>query len=159
MALTRAQVESVLVGPDKLSGRCGRLMVRVEQYVAASVTLGAIPALADPIAEGIRACGAAAADPTSPTDDEVEAAASGRFGPGCLYDVAELRCLESVRGNIDLPTASSSSNKQEWNDFADFLQNRIDALTRTCRSLYRYRASRAVAGVIDLRRRSSCPEV
>lgn len=148
MPLNRVQLEQILVGVNKASGRCGKILVRVEQYVVADVTLGAIPALADPIAEGVAACGVVVTDPTAPTNAEITAAHDA--DSACLRDVAELRCLESARGNIDLPTASADNQKQHWGEYAAELQVRINQLTDRCADQHGYPASQLGSARMDL---------
>lgn len=134
MALTRTQAETILVGPDKLSGRLGRRAVMARLYVAAGVTLGAIPAVGAMLAAGLATLGIYPDDPSDPLDADL-----ARVEPedrAQLADLAELRGLESVLGNLDEVDEQEGNDRQDWTKFADHVRLRILDLEKKYKDRY-----------------------
>lgn len=154
MPLTRLQFETLLVGPDMLSGRCGRRMNLVRMHDPATATLGAIPALADPIAESLRAMGTPPLDPTNPTDFDLSMVPDSRFD--MILSVAELRCLESVLGNWDQCDQKVMQGEQALGKLADGVQKSIDALRKRLADQYGYGRNRGVPVVVQNIDRPRC---
>ncbi len=134
MAITRTQLETLLVGSDKISGRAGRMAVKARLYVAADVTLGTIPALADPIYQGLRSIGIYAADPTAPVDGDMVTLPPS--GLSQVLDVAELRLLESCMGNWDRWDETAGVDSQAQGKLGELLQKRIEAVRKQLKDIY-----------------------
>ena len=90
MTLTRAQVETVLVK------RCGPLLTAAGMAVTYA---GANADLNDPIGYAIRKSGGTVATLTTVADSDVTSVDSTLTDQ--LLDLAELRTLESILGNLD----------------------------------------------------------
>ena len=90
MAVTRANVETVLVA------RLGPLMTKAG--MDGTTADGTNTDLADPIAWGLRQAGYSVADITNPTTAEVALALDDIDE---VVDLAELRTLENILGNLD----------------------------------------------------------
>lgn len=117
MPLTREAVETVLVR------RCGRLMAWAN--LDGEGHAGSNADLADPIASALRACDVELIDPTEPADDDFLGLAAADHGK--FLDVAELRCLESVWGNLDEVTEQEGTDRQEWTRARQEIAARIES--------------------------------
>lgn len=144
MSLTRLQVETLLVGPDLLSGRLGRRMAFVNLYDPTSATLGAISALADPIAEGLRSLGIAPVDPTNPQTSDLAAVTDTQLAQ--LLDVAEYRAMLSVIGNLDEVDEQEGSDRKDFTKFAEHVLRVTRELGDRVAALYGYGAARLRRG-------------
>lgn len=134
MAITRLQLEKLLVGPDMMSGRAGRIAVKARLYDPTTVTLGAIPALADPIYQGLRSFEVYAADPTDPVDADIATIAPADLGQ--MLDVAELRLLESSLGNWDRYDQQAGIDSQSQGRLGELLLKRITDLRAKLVQIY-----------------------
>lgn len=112
---TRSQVEKLLLQ------RTGQLLTKVG--LDGTTSDGTNENLADPIGWALSKLSAPPADPTEPIDAEV--AAVGNLY--ALLDLAELRTLENILGNMDLVTAEVGPRREEYNDLAKRLLARIPA--------------------------------
>lgn len=112
MALTRAQVESVLVS------RCKRRMMFVEFAVT---TDGNNADLNDPIFNALRFMGITPANIASVADSDLV----GVTDSAKLCDLAELRLLENILGNSDKVTLQAASGTEHFGNFNDALEKII----------------------------------
>ncbi len=122
--------------------RCGRLLgwARLD---------GTTATLADPIGTALLACEVAVADPSAPADADfllLPSADSLRF-----LDIAELRCLETVWGNLDEVTEQEGTDKQEWNQAKEGLRKRIQDKKKDLLDLYGYGGGAVAAGSLVLK--------
>lgn len=104
--------------------------------------------LSDPIASALRACGVDPAEPLEPADDDLaslDVADTQRF-----LDVAELRCLETVWGNLDEVTEQEGTDKQDWNQAKAELRRRIDAKRQDLKDTYGFGYGDVVSGTLEL---------
>ena len=160
MPITRAQLETILIGPDLLSGRLGRRMVMVKLYdplATSPPTLGSVPALADPIAEALRSLGVTASSPINPDDTDLGQVADSNLT--FLIAVAELKCLEKILGNIDEVDAQDGSDRQDWTKFAEHLLKAIDSLRKWLKETYGYGTQKRMPRVGVLTTGNSWPHV
>lgn len=112
---TRASVEVVLLR------RTGRMLTKAG--LDGVTDDGTNVDLNDPIGWAVRTLGYPVADVTEVSSDEVEAVPSGKVN--ALLDLAELRTLESILGNLDLVSAQVGPRREELNDLARRLNERI----------------------------------
>lgn len=138
--MTRAKAERVLIR------RCGRLLRWAK--LDGSTFSGTNVDLADPIASAMRSCGVSPADPTDPADDDFDAVDADDYGR--FFDVAELRCLESVWGNLDEVTEQEGTDKQDWNQAKAELRRRIDAKRQDLKDMYGFGYGDVVSGTLEL---------
>jgi len=110
---TRAQAETVLVR------RVGRYLTLAG--LDGTTNNGTNADLADPIAWALRKLELPVADPTNPSTGEV--AATTRVD--ALFDLAELRTLENILGNLSLVTATVGPRTEHYNDLAKRLGEMI----------------------------------
>lgn len=92
MPLTRAQAEQLLIT------RMGRLMAAAE--LDTTTTTGANTDLTDPIGWALRQLGISVPNITSVTDADVAQVQDAN--QDLFFDLAELRTLETIGGNLDL---------------------------------------------------------
>jgi hypothetical protein len=110
---TRAQVEALLIR------RTGKLLLKVG--LDGTTVNGSNGDLNDPIGWGLRKLGVTPANPVAVADGDV--AQVTRLD--ALLDLAELRTLENILGNLDLVTAEVGPRKEEFNDLARRLAQMI----------------------------------
>lgn len=109
MALTIAQIETVLMR------RRGPAMVAADLFDSVEdMNASASPrqGLSDPIARGLRLLGFQPADPVTPADSDLTGLAFTDYD--ALFDVAELRLLETLIGNfpdVDYTEGGSAGRK------------------------------------------------
>lgn len=136
MSVTLASVESTLVL------RCGPRLTLVGLDI---VTLaGRTATLADPIASSLRSLGVDLANPLAPTDADFATIADPQVSQ--LLDIAELRCLETVLGNLTMTNEQVGVDKQDWAKYAENLQAAIETL----RTLYGIGVTAPTIGTIGL---------
>lgn len=110
---TRAQTETVLIR------RVGRYLTLAGMN--GTTNNGSNEDLADPIAWALRKLGVAVADPTNPSTGEVQSVTR----VDALFDLAELRTLENILGNLSLVTATVGPRTEHFNDLAKRLAEMI----------------------------------
>ncbi|MDB5352369.1 MAG: hypothetical protein JWN86_3616 [Planctomycetota bacterium] len=140
MATTRLSVEFLL------TKRCGKRLTFVG--LDGATRDGTNADLADPIAAGLRSLGLPVADITNPTSAELSAVADAQVDQ--LLDVAELRCLKSILGNIDEVDEQAGTDRKDFGKFAVALQAVIEALETRCRDMYGVGIAAPTVGVIGL---------
>ena len=79
------------------------------------------PSIAHALAWSVRRLGGSTASLLEPTEDEVATIASG----DALIDVAELRLLESMRGNLIAVTNRTGPVQDDYNDLSRRLEKAI----------------------------------
>jgi hypothetical protein len=116
MALTRAQVETILV--ERLSGWM------TEAALAVTHT-GANASLNDPIGYAARRLGLTVANVTNVADSDLSAVGVDDYD--CLFDVAELRTLENILRNLTRVDTTAGPLSQSFGQLRKDVQTAIDA--------------------------------
>lgn len=119
MALTRANVEAVLIG------RCAAALAAVS--LDSTTVNGSNAALADPIRTAIRSLGYSVADPITPADSDLAEIPNTRVEQ--LLDLAERRVLETVLGRWTAVDQKFGQDSQSLSQYAIQLEKRVAALT------------------------------
>lgn len=118
MALTRAQVETILVK------RCGAMMSVAAMSV---LTTGSNADLNDPIGYALRKSGFSVADPTSVSTADLAAVSNDDLDQ--VLDIAEYRTLESILSAVNqFVDTSTGPYRQSLSQYADTLEKRITRL-------------------------------
>jgi hypothetical protein len=112
MALTRAQIESVLVS------RCKKRMEFVEFAIT---TNGSNTDLNDPICTALQIMGINPANIAIITDSDLVTVTDAAK----LCDLAEVRLLENILGNSDKVTLQAASGTEHFSNFNDALEKMI----------------------------------
>lgn len=118
MALTRADFEAVLVK------RCGAALAKVS--LDGTTIDGTNADLADPIRTAVRAMGYVVADPIDPADADLADVPATRYE--ALFDLAELRALETVLANWTGVDEKFGQDSQANSQYGKQLESRIKAL-------------------------------
>ena len=139
MTLTRANVESILVN------RCGAYMEAVGMVVT---IVGTNANLNDPIGYAIRACDGSVADYVLVTNADILTVDSDDYDK--LFDVAELRTLESVSGNYDMVDITVGPRSEKLNQLAQNLEARLKRLAQQVEDKYGIGAPTVDSGHITL---------
>lgn len=111
MALTKSQVETVLLG------RCGGKMGAAGMSVTA---------LAEPIATALTKLGLPPSDPTAVTDADLALVTEDDRLK--LFDLAELRTLKSIQGNLDTVNISVGPRTEQLNQLYEQVDKAITRL-------------------------------
>ena len=140
MTITRANVETVLVR------RCGKLLTAAE--LDGTTINGANADLNDPIGWALRQLGFTVAsiafvkdsDLTSIDDDNIDQ----------LLDLAELRALNNVAGNLDGYAITVGPRTEQRQQLAEQVSKRIERLQQTIEKQHGIGLGTFTAGVIGL---------
>ncbi len=117
MTITRTQVERVLIR------RCGKLLTAAGLDGATSN--GTNDDLDDPIGSALRALGLSVADLSAVADTDLAAVTDAQIDQ--LLDVAELRTLETIEGNLDQVDITIGPRSESLNQLAKQVRTKIDA--------------------------------
>lgn len=139
MAISRANVENVLVS------RAGPLLTKAGQD--GTTVDGTNTDLADPIAWALRQVGYTTADITNPTTAEV-AAASDDVDE--VVDLAELRTLESLLGNLDDVDITLGPRSEHLSQLAKQVETKLKRVAKWVEKTYGYGASVLGTGTITV---------
>lgn len=140
MPTTRAQVEAVLVQ------RLGRWLNFVN--LDGTTIDGTNPSLNDPIGKALRDLSINVTDITTVADaDLLTLADTDRYK---LLDIAELRCLETIEGNLDEVTERQGTDEQDWNGFLIRLRAKIEHKRQKLEDEYGIGLGALVQGTITL---------
>jgi hypothetical protein len=115
MSITRSTAEAILVK------RTGKLMTKAG--LDGATENGTNVDLNDPIGWALRKAGYLVVDPTAVADADLAPLSPARLD--MLLDLAELRALENILGNLDLVTAEVGRRKEEFNDLAERLADMV----------------------------------
>lgn len=126
MSLTRAAIEKILVR------RCGALLT--EAGLDGTTDDGTNHDLNDPIGWAIRNAGGSVDDVTAVVDDDTARVATDDIDK-CL-DLAELRTLESISGNLPRVDIESGPFSQKFNQLRVGLEQRIARKRKQVKSDY-----------------------
>jgi hypothetical protein len=137
MALTRAALEKTLLS------RARRRM----EFVGMSATFnGDNDDLNDPIATALQRMGIAPADITNIQDGDLATVENILQ----LIDLAELRLLENIQGNMDAVDIKVGERSENFSQFATSLQKAIDSKSQKIEKEYGMGLGTLSAGVIDM---------
>src|SRR5215212_491512 len=126
MAVTRANIETILIR------RCGKLLSAAG--LDGTTVSGANADLNDGIGSALRTLGYTVASLVSVADSDVSVVADSEIDQ--LLDLAELRTLESVAGNLDKVTIQSEDQRKQWSDLAARLETTITRMRSRYSALY-----------------------
>lgn len=118
MPYTRRQIERVLIK------RTGQFLS--EAGLDGTTQSGANDDLSDPIATTIRKMGYTVADLSEVADTDLANVPDGDIDQ--LLDMAELRVLETIEGNLTLVTTGEADSSYSFSDLASRLSTRIQRL-------------------------------
>ena len=140
MTLSRASIEAVLVQ------RCGALMIKAGLD---GVTInGTNASLNDPIGRGLRAIGSPPADLAAVDDSDLAVVTDDLVD--ALLDVAELRALENISGNLDDVAVTVGPRSEQRNQLADQVLRKIERLTAKVQLEYGIGLGKLSPGAISL---------
>lgn len=125
MTVTRAKVEEILIR------RCGGLL---SEAGLAITYAGANANLNDPIGWAIRQCGGSVSDPVSVTNSDV--ATVGETDADKLFDLAELRTLESISGNLAVVDLDIGPRSEKLGQLAEMVEKRLARKQQAVRERY-----------------------
>lgn len=140
MSVTRANVESILVA------RCGALMEAAG--MDGSTIDGTNTDLSDPIGYSLRQAGYTVTNVAAVANADLSGLAADDYDQ--VFDVAELRTLESVLGNLDDVDIKLGPRSESLSQLAKGLETRIQRLQAKVEREYGVGASVLQAGVIAL---------
>lgn len=130
MSISRANVENVLVH------RVGPLLTKGGQD--GTTVDGTNDDLSDPIAWALRQVGYSTADITNPTTAEVAAAVDDVDE---VVDMAELRILESLLGNLDDVDVQVGPRREDLSQLAKQVETRLKRVSAWVEKTYGHGAS------------------
>lgn len=138
MALTRAQAEAILVR------RVGRLLTAAS--MDGTTVNGTNADLADPLAWAIGQAGGALASRSAVTDADVATVSDEEQ----LLDLAELRTLESISGNLALVDVTFGPHSEKLGQLGDRVEKLIARKRKQVAADHGVGASALEAGVVTL---------
>jgi hypothetical protein len=138
MALTRANVESILVK------RCGKLLTAAD--LDGSTVDGTNADLNDPIGWAVRQCGGSVSSITAVADADLATVDADDYDQ--VLDLAELRTLETVQGNLDDVDITLGPRQESLSQLAKQVEQRLARLQKRVEQEYGYGASALGTGVI-----------
>ncbi len=140
MAITRANIEAILVR------RCGSKMTAAG--LDGATVNGSNVDLNDPIGTALRQCGYAVASITAVADADIANVATDDLDK--LLDVAELRLLENIAGNLSMVDLAVGPRKESLSQFSEQVEKAISRLEAKCQRLYGVGLGSLSGGAISL---------
>jgi len=140
MALTRAQVESILVR------RCSNYMKAAE--MDGETIQGTNADLNDPIGVAIRACDGTTTLPSNVVDADLVAIDVADYDK--LFDIAELRILESVLSQYDKFGLKVGPRSEYQSQLVERLEPKLKRMQKRAELMYGWAAPTFEAGAISL---------
>lgn len=137
MTVTRVQVEKILVK---------RARRRMEFVDMSTATAGTNEDLDDPISTALQRMGITPADITNVQDSDL----AGVTNVLQLIELAELRLLENILGNVDAVDVKVGDRSESLSQLAKELRADIDAKTQRIEKEYGLGLAILGAGVINL---------
>jgi hypothetical protein len=117
------------------------------EFVGMTVTItGNNDNLNDPIATALQQMGIEPSDITNIQDSDLE----GVGNVLQLIDLAELRLLENIHGNLDAVDITIGEQSERFSQFATSLEKSIEAKNQKIKEEYEIGLGTLTAGVIDL---------
>ena len=140
MAITRAQIETILIS------RCGALLTKAG--LDGETHHGVNASLNDPIGRALRGAGYSVTTLTNVTDADVASVSDDDID--LVLDLAELRTLESVSGNLDDVAITVGPRSEQKQQLADQVLRKIERLQQKIERQYGVGMGTLTAGVIGL---------
>lgn len=140
MAITRPNVEAVIVA------RCGALLIAAG--LDGTTVDGTNASLNDPIGAALRKAGYTVSNIASVANADLAAVVVGDYDK--VLDLAELRTLESILGNLDDVDIKLGPRSESLSQLAAMLEKRIDRLQDKVEEEHGIGLSSLQAGVIAL---------
>lgn len=140
MSLTRANVETILVK------RCGSLLTAAG--LDGSTIDGTNEDANDPIGYALRQLSYTVDDITAVDDADVSSVSTSNYDK--LLDLAELRMLENIQGNLDEVDITLGPRKEALGQLPARLEKRIERLEDKLKKRYGIGAATLTAGTIML---------
>ncbi len=140
MALTRAQVEAILIR------RCGKLLTAAG--LDGTTITGTNADLNDPIGAAIRQCGGSVADIAAVADGDLAGIGADLYDQ--LFDLAELRTLESISGNLDDVNVQAGAIREDLGQLSDQVDRKIERKRAQAQRDYGVGLGTLEAGVLAL---------
>jgi hypothetical protein len=140
MSLTRANIESVLIR------RVGKLLAAAD--LDGTTVSGSNGDLNDPIGWAIRQCGGTVASVVSVADGDC--ASVDDTDVDKLLDLAELRTLETIEGNLDGVDITVGPRSESLNQLSVRVRMKLDAKRDQVRRDYGFNVATLSAGVVTL---------
>lgn len=138
MTLTRANVEFILLQ------RAAKRMAFVG--LDSTTCTGSNTSLNDPIGVALAQIGISVADRTNVTSADIAAVDSGDYDK--LFDLAELRLLKNIQGNMDAVDIRVGQDAESLSQFGEQLDKVIDRAAKHVISTYGTGISAVVAGCV-----------
>jgi len=125
MTVTRANVEAILIQ------RCGAIMSVAGMAVTVA---GSNASLNDPIGYALRQTGYTVANAASVADTDLDDLTDDDLDQ--VLDIAELRTLENVAGNLDDVDITSGPQSEKFSQLAANLEKRMARLQQRISDMY-----------------------
>lgn len=126
MTITRVQVERILIA------RCGKLLTAAG--LDGATRTGANEDLNDPIGAAVRALALTVADLSAVADTDLASVTDAQIDQ--LLDVAELRTLETIEGNLDQVDITIGPRSESLNQLSKQVRTKIDAKRAAVEAAY-----------------------
>lgn len=138
MSLTRASVEEILIR------RCGKLMTAAD--LDGTTANGTNRDLNDPLGWALRQCGYSVTSVGAVADADLASVATTKYDQ--LFDLAELRTLESILGNLDDVDIQLGPRQERLSQLANQVERRLENLQMRVQREHGYGAPEMEAGVL-----------
>lgn len=139
MTITRASAEAILVR------RLGPLMTKAGLAVTFT---GSNADLSDPLGWGFRQAGYTLTSFTTVSDTDLAGVSGDDLDE--MLDLAELRLLENILGNLDGVDVRLGPREEKLSQLTDKIERRIKALREKLELVYNWSASVLTTGFIGL---------
>lgn len=137
--ITRANAESILVR------RCCNFMAAAGMDVT---TTGTNADMNDPLGYAMRQCSIPVSDISNISDDDVSGVSDILLDQ--FLDIAELRLLENIAGNLDLVDITTGPIKKSLGQLSSKLDEKITRMNNKIQRTYGIGLGTLSAGVFDL---------
>lgn len=138
MTITRANVEAILVR------RCGKLLEAAD--LDGTTVSGSNADLNDPIGWALRQCGYSVTSVAAVADADLVSVSAANTDK--LFDLAELRMLETIQGNLDDVDIQLGPRQEALSQLAKQVEQRLERVQARVQREYGYGAPELEAGVI-----------
>ncbi len=140
MTITRAEVETILIR------RCGSLLTAAD--LDGTTLNGTNVDLNDPIGAALRQMGYTVASLTAVADSDLQPVATDDIDQ--LLDIAELRTLENIEGNLDEVDITVGPRSESLNQLSTRVTKKIDTKRSAIEKTYGLGLGTLSAGVVSL---------
>jgi hypothetical protein len=126
MTITRANLEAVIIA------RCGPLLTAAD--MDGTTVAGTNASLNDPISTALRRSGYSVSNIALPSTTDLAAVIDDDVSQ--VIDLAELRTLENIAGNLDDVDISAGGRSESLNQLSAKVEKRIDRMTAKVKEEY-----------------------